>query len=50
MYLFSLCVNNNNRSPTVSNDSQNGINCRRRTTTIYELTKYILTNNSVARL
>ena len=32
------------------NDSQNGINCRRRAAIIYELTNNILTNNSVAWL
>ena len=32
------------------NDSQNGINCRRRAAIIYELTNNILKNNSVAQL
>jgi len=50
MYFFSLYVNYNNRSPTVCNDSQKGINCRRRAAIIYELTKDIVTNNIVAQL
>jgi hypothetical protein len=50
MYFFSLCVNYNNRSPAVGNDSQNGINCRRRVAIIYELTNNILTNNTIAQL
>ena len=50
IYFFSLCVNYNNRSPTVGNDSQNGINCRQLATIIYELTKDIVTNNFVAQL
>ena len=47
---FSLCVNYNNRSPIVGNDNLNGINCRRRATKIYELTKDIVTNNIVLQL
>jgi hypothetical protein len=50
MYFCSLFVNYNNRSPAAGNDSQNGINCRRRATIINELTNNILKNNSVARL
>ena len=50
IYFYSLSVNYNNRSPAVGNDSQNGINCRRRAAIIYELTNNILMNNSVARL
>jgi hypothetical protein len=50
IYVFSLCVNYNNRSPAVGNDSQNGINCRQRATIIYKLSKDIVTNNIVARL
>jgi hypothetical protein len=46
---LSLCVNYNTRSPAVGNDSQNGINCRRQATIIYELTKDIVTNNIVAQ-
>ncbi len=51
IYFFSLCVNYNNRSPTVGNDSQNGINCRWWAIIIlYELTKDIVMNNIVAQL
>jgi len=50
IYFFSLCVNYNNRSPIVGNDSQNIINCCRRATIIYELTKDIVTNNIVVQL
>ena len=50
IYFYSLSVNYNNRSPAAGNDSQNGINCRRRAAIIYELTNNILKNNSVARL
>ena len=50
IYFFALCVNYNNRSPAVGNDSQNGINCRRRVAIIYELTNNILTNNTIAQL
>jgi len=50
LYFYSLSVNYNNSSPAVGNDSQNVINCRRRATIIYELTKYIVTDNRVARL
>ena len=50
IYFYSLSVNYNNRSPAVGNDSQNGINCRRRAAIIYELTNNILTIKSVARL
>ena len=39
IYFLSLCVNYNNRSPAVCNDSQNGMNCRRWATIIYKLTK-----------
>jgi hypothetical protein len=49
-FLFSLCINFNNCSPAVGNDSQNGINCRRRATILYELTKDKVTNNIVAQL
>jgi hypothetical protein len=51
-YFFSLCVNYNNRLPAVGNDSQNGVNCRRRATIIYKLTKHIVivTHNIVAQL
>ena len=35
IYLYCLSVNYNNRSPTVDNDSQNGIHCCRRATIIY---------------
>jgi len=44
----SLGSTDNNRSPAVDNGSQNGINCRRRATIIYELTNNIIMNNSVA--
>ena len=47
---FSLCVNYNNRSPVVGNDNLNDINCHRRATKIYELTKDIVTNNIVLQL
>ena len=50
MYFFSLCVNYNNRLPAVGNDNQNGINCRQRAIIIYDLTKYIVTNNFLAQL
>ena len=50
MYFYSLSVNYNIRSPAVGNDSQNGINCCRRATIIYELTNNILTNNTVSQL
>jgi hypothetical protein len=51
IYFFSLCVNYNNRSPAVGNDNQNGINCHRRATILYELTnKDIVTNNIAAQL
>ena len=50
MYFYSLSVNYNNRSPAVGNDSQNGINCRRRAAIKYELTNNILTNNTISRL
>ena len=50
IYFCSLSVNYNNRSPAAGNDSQNGINCRRRAAIIYELTNNILKNNSVAQL
>ena len=50
IYFYSLSVNYNNRSPAVGNDSQNGINCRRRAAIIYELTNNILTNNTISRL
>jgi hypothetical protein len=36
--------------PTVGNDSQNGIHCRRRAAIIYELTNNILTNHTISRL
>ena len=49
-YFYSLSVNYNNRSYAVRNDSQNGINCRRRAAIIYELTNNILTNNTISRL
>ena len=45
---YSLSVNYNNRSPAVGNESQNGINCRRRAAIKYELTKYIVKSNSAA--
>jgi hypothetical protein len=48
IYFFSLCVNYNNRSPTVGNDGQNG--CHWRATVIYELTKDMVTNYIVAQL
>ena len=41
MYFYSLSVNYNNSSPAIGNDSQNGINCCRRATIIYELTNNI---------
>ena len=47
-YCLSVSVNYNNCSPAVGNDSQNGIHCRWRATIIYELTKNIIMNNSVA--
>jgi len=50
IYVCSLSVNYNNRSPATGNDSQNGINCHRQAAIIYELTNNILKNNSVARL
>ena len=50
IYFYSLSVNYKNSWPAVGNDSQNGIRCHRRATIIYEVTKYIVTNNSVARL
>ena len=50
IYFYSLSVNYNNRSSAAGNDSQNGINCRRRAAIIYELTNNISKNNSVARL
>ncbi len=50
IYFFSLCVNYNNRSPAIGNDSQNGINCHRQATIIYKLTKDIVKNNIVAQL
>jgi len=50
IYFFSLCVNYNNRSPTVGKDSQNGMHCRWRAAKIYELTKDIVKNNVVAQL
>ncbi len=43
-------VNDNNRSPAVGNDSQNGIHCCLQTTIIYKLNQYIVTNNSIPRL
>jgi hypothetical protein len=48
IYFLSLCVNYNNRSPSVCNDSQNGMNCRRWATMIYKLTKDIVKDNIVA--
>jgi len=50
VYFYSLSVNYKNSWPAVGNDSQNSIKCRQRTTKIYELAKYIVTNNSVAWL
>jgi hypothetical protein len=50
IYFYSLCVNYNNSSPTVGNDSLNGSNCCRRAAIIYELTNNILKNNIKARL
>ena len=50
IYFYSLSVNYNNGSPAVGNDSQNDINCHQQVTIIYELTEYIVTNNSVAQL
>ena len=46
IYFYSLSVNYNNRSPALSNECQNGINCRRWATIIDELTKYIVMSNS----
>ena len=45
-----LCVHYNNLSNAIGNDCQNGINCRQQATIIYELTKNIVINNSVAQL
>jgi hypothetical protein len=42
IYFYSLSVNYNNRLPAASNDSQKGINCRRRAAIVYELTNNIL--------
>ena len=50
IYFYSLSVNYNKRSPAAGNDSQHGINCRRRAAIIYKLTNNILTNNTVSRL
>jgi hypothetical protein len=50
IYFYSLSVKYNKRSSAVSNDSQNGIHCCRRAVIIYELTKYIVKNNIIARL
>jgi hypothetical protein len=50
IHSYSLSVNYNIHLPAVDNDSQYGINCRRRAAIIYELTNNIFTNNSVARL
>ena len=52
IYFYSLSVNYNNRSPAIGNESQNGINCRRRAIIIYELltNTIVLTNNSVAQV
>ncbi len=50
MYFYSLSVNYNNRSPAAGNDSQNGINCRRRAAIKYELANNVLKNNSVAQI
>jgi hypothetical protein len=50
IYFYCLSVNNNNRSPAVGNDSQNGINCCWRAAIIYKLTNNILTNNTISRL
>jgi hypothetical protein len=50
IYFCCLSVDDNNQSPAVGNDSQNGIHCCRRATIIYELKQYIVTNNSIHRL
>ena len=50
IYVYSLSVNYNNRSPAVGNDNQNGINCRRWAAIINETTNNILMNNSLAQL
>ena len=51
IYFFSLCVNYNNRSPAVGNDSLNGIHCRRQSIIIYKVTKdIVVTYNIVAQL
>jgi hypothetical protein len=48
IYFYCLSVNYNNCSPTVGNDSQNGIHCCRRAAIIYELTNNTIMNNRVA--
>ena len=49
IYFFCLSVDDNNRSPAVGNDSQNGIHCCWRAAIIYKLNQYIATNNSLPR-
>ena len=49
-YFCCLSVDDNNRSPAVGNDSQNGIHCCWLAAIIYELNQYIVTNNSIAWL
>jgi hypothetical protein len=49
IYFYSLSDNYNNRSPAVDSSSHNGIHRPQRDAIIYKLTKYIVTNNSVAR-
>ena len=48
IYFYSLSVDYNNSSPTVSNDSQNCIHCCQQVAIIYYLTKYIVIINSLA--
>ena len=47
IYFYSLSVNYNNQSLIVGNDSKNSIHCYWRAAIIYELTQFIVTNNSM---
>jgi hypothetical protein len=49
IYFYCLSVNYINRSPTVGNDSQNGIHCCQRAAKIYELTNNIAMNSNIAQ-
>ena len=49
IYFYYLSLNYNNRLPTVGNDSH-GIHCCWLAARIYELTKYIVKNNSHGHL